>query len=73
MFIIPLFIRPKIKETGEKRDQLLSSNDEDKKLVIQEFIDKVIVDHKDNGDLDVEITVRFSAGKLGEYRCQHLF
>ncbi|QNB46851.1 recombinase family protein [Thermanaerosceptrum fracticalcis] len=49
-----------------KKDLLFSDNDEDRKQIIQEFVDKVIVKHSDGGEFDITLNVRvFNGGGEG--------
>ena len=55
-----------IKVLNAKKDQLLSSNDEDRKQVFQEYVDKVVINDSDKESANIELTVRcFNGGGEG--------
>jgi len=55
-----------IRVMENKKHLLFSENDEDKKQVLQEYIDSVTVLHSKDGNLDVKLTVRvFNGGGEG--------
>lgn len=52
-----------IKSLEENKNLLFSSNDEDKKQVLQEYIEKVIVHNSDDKNANIEVFVRcFNGG-----------
>ena len=45
-----------------KKALLFSTNDEERKQVIQEYVDKVIIKHSDDGDFNITLSVRVLNG-----------
>ena len=56
----------------KKKNLLFSSNEEDRKQILQEYVDKIIIKHSDDGGFDINVNVRlFNGGGEGN-RCSLL-